>query len=197
MDWSAELLSLMASESRIAKHVHIPLQSGSDSVLKRMYRKYRIRHYASRIELANSLMPDAAIGADVMTGFPGESDGEFDETVRFIEEHPFTYLHVFTYSERPGTAAADYSDPVPVPVRRERTAILRALSDRKNLAFRQRMLSRRISCVTLHENRALSTNYLPVELAFPREPNRIVDLEIGLLSATGIREKSPLPVLSN
>ncbi|HXE11701.1 MAG TPA: tRNA (N(6)-L-threonylcarbamoyladenosine(37)-C(2))-methylthiotransferase MtaB [Bryobacteraceae bacterium] len=197
MDWSAELLSLMASEPRIAKHVHIPLQSGSDSVLKRMYRKYRIHHYASRIELANRLMPNAAIGADVMTGFPGESDFEFQETVRFIEEQPFTYLHVFTYSERPGTAAADYADSVPVAVRRERTAVLRALSDRKNLAFRQRMIGRRLSCVTLHENKALSTNYLPVELSTPREPNRIVDLEIGSLSTSCLREKSLLPVLSN
>jgi threonylcarbamoyladenosine tRNA methylthiotransferase MtaB len=197
MDWSAELLTLMENEPRIAKHVHMPLQSGSDSVLKRMYRKYRIRHYTSRIELANRLMPDAAIGADVMTGFPGESDFEFEETVRFIEDQPFTYLHVFTYSERPGTAAASYADPVPVAVRRERTAILRALSERKNLAFRQRMLGRRLSCVTLHENKALSTNYLPVELSAPREPNQIVDLEIGSLSTSCLREKSLLPVLSN
>ncbi len=103
MDWSADLLFLMADEPRIARHVHLPLQSGSDAVLKRMYRKYRTRHYASRLELAMSVMPDAAIGADVMTGFPGETDQEFGETVRFIEEQPFTYLHVFTYSERPGT----------------------------------------------------------------------------------------------
>src|SRR4051812_39329732 len=82
MDWSDSLLRLVADESRIADHVHLPLQSGSDAVLKRMFRKYRIRHYASRIELARRLMPDAAIGADVMTGFPGETDAEFEETVR-------------------------------------------------------------------------------------------------------------------
>src|SRR3954466_3999155 len=74
MDWSDSLLRLVADERRIADHVHLPLQSGSDAVLKRMFRKYRTRHYASRLELARKLMPEAAIGADVMTGFPGEND---------------------------------------------------------------------------------------------------------------------------
>src|SRR6478672_5103739 len=106
MDWSAELFEFVANEPRIARHVHLPLQSGSDAVLKRMFRKYRTRHYASRLEIARRIMPDAAIGADVMTGFPGETDAEFEETVRFLKERPFTYLHVFTYSERPGTRAA-------------------------------------------------------------------------------------------
>ncbi|MGA8029832.1 MAG: MiaB/RimO family radical SAM methylthiotransferase, partial [Bryobacteraceae bacterium] len=84
MDWTEELLEFMASEPRIAKHVHLPLQSGCDAVLKRMFRKYRTRHYASRLEIAQRLMPDAAIGADVMTGFPGETESEFEETTRFI-----------------------------------------------------------------------------------------------------------------
>ncbi len=111
----------------LRRHVHLPLQSGSDAVLKRMFRKYRTRHYASRLEIARRLMPDAAIGADVMTGFPGETDAEFDETVRFIEQQPFTYLHVFTYSERPGTRAPEQGTSVPMAVRRERTRLLREL----------------------------------------------------------------------
>ena len=138
MDWSQDLLELVASEPRIAKHIHLPLQSGSDAVLKRMFRKYRSRHYASRLALAHSLIPDAAIGADVMTGFPGETEGEFAETREFIEQHPFTYLHIFTYSERPGTSAAEQENRVPIPVRHERTRILRDLSDQKNLTFRRR-----------------------------------------------------------
>jgi len=97
----------VASSPRIAKHVHAPLQSGSDSVLRRMRRKYRPRHYADRIRKARSLMPEAAIGADVMVGFPGETEDEFARSRDFIESMPFTYLHVFTYSARPGTAAAD------------------------------------------------------------------------------------------
>src|SRR4029079_3819448 len=103
MDFSDDLLSLMAEEPRIAQHVHAPLQSGSDTVLRRMHRKYRPRHYEDRVRKARALMPDAAIGADVMTGFPGESDAEFEDSFAFIDAMPFTYLHVFTYSERPGT----------------------------------------------------------------------------------------------
>lgn len=196
MDWSPDLLSLMANESRIAKHVHIPLQSGSDAVLKRMYRKYRTRHYESRLELAAKLMPDAAIGADVMTGFPAETDEEFIETVRFIEDQPFTYLHVFTYSERPGTPAASSTDQVPVEVRRERTRVLRDLSNRKLRAFQARMLGRVLSAVTLNNHTALSSNFLRIDLATPREPNRIVDVEIGSLDAN-LKERQLLPVLPN
>jgi threonylcarbamoyladenosine tRNA methylthiotransferase MtaB len=196
MDWSQDLLELVASEPRIAKHIHLPLQSGSDAVLKRMFRKYRTRHYASRLALAHSLMPDAAIGADVMTGFPGESDAEFAETREFIEQHPFTYLHVFTYSERPGTAAAEQGSPVPIPVRHERTRILRDLSDQKNLAFRRRMLGRTLSAVTLEQRGiALTSNFLKVEMCTAREPNRIVDLRIAALTPTALREHSPFPLL--
>jgi threonylcarbamoyladenosine tRNA methylthiotransferase MtaB len=196
MDWSEDLLELVASEDRIAKHVHLPLQSGSDSVLKRMYRKYRTRHYATRLEAAVRLMPDAAIGADVMTGFPGESDVEFAETVRFIEGQPFTYLHVFSYSERPGTEAASLPSQVPVSLRHERTRVLRELSACKNLAFRRRMLGKRISAVTLEQRGlALSTNFLKVELAQPREPNRLIDVNIAGVSEAGLREEALLPVL--
>jgi threonylcarbamoyladenosine tRNA methylthiotransferase MtaB len=196
MDWSEDLLQLIASEPRIARHVHIPLQSGSDMVLKRMRRRYRIRHYASRLELAHCLLPDAAIGADVMTGFPGETDDEFQETVRFIEQQPFTYLHVFTYSERPGTDAAEASDPVPVAVRRERTRVLRELSEQKSLEFRRRMIGRTLSAVTLEQRGvALTTNFLKVELTNPREPNHMIDLRVTGLSPVGLREESLLPVL--
>jgi len=196
MDWSQELLELVSSEPRIAKHVHLPLQSGSDAVLKRMFRKYRTRHYASRLQLARELQPDAAIGADVMTGFPGETDAEFDETVRFIEEQPFTYLHVFTYSERPGTQAEQFSSPVPANVRRERTGVLRALSEKKNREFRRRMVGKLLPAVTLEQRgMALTSNFLKVEMSQPREPNRLVELQIGGTTDTGLREHSLLPVL--
>ena len=96
----------MAESPRIAKHAHVPMQSGSDAVLRRMHRKYRPWHYREKIEKIRAAMPTAAIGADVMVGFPGETDAEFEETRRMIEELPFTYLHVFTFSARPGTPAA-------------------------------------------------------------------------------------------
>jgi len=196
MDWSHELLELVASEPRIARHIHLPLQSGSDAVLKRMFRKYRTRHYAGRLTLARSLMPDAAIGADVMTGFPAETEAEFAETCDFVESQPFTYLHVFTYSERPGTAAAEYGNPVAMPVRHRRTQILRDLSDQKNMAFRRRMPGRTLSAVTLEQRgTALTSNFLKVEMALPREPNRMVDLAIGAVTPTALREYSAFTVL--
>jgi threonylcarbamoyladenosine tRNA methylthiotransferase MtaB len=196
MDWSDALLELIANEPRFAKHVHLPLQSGCDAVLKRMFRKYRTRHYANRLEIARRLMPDAAIGADVMTGFPGETEAEFAESVRFIEQQPLTYLHVFTYSERPGTLAAEQGQPVPIEVRRERTRILRQLSDRKNLEFRRRMIGKTLSAVTLDQGGvALTSNFLKVQMAQPREPNQILDLEIGGICEAGLREQTLLPVI--
>lgn len=195
MDFSDELLELMAASPRIAPHVHAPLQSGADSVLKRMKRRYRTRHYADRILKARRLMPDAAIGADVMVGFPGETDAEFEETQQFIESLPFTYLHVFTYSERPGTPAAT-APQIPMPVRKERNRVLRELAARKNEEFRRRFVNRRLSVVTLDRPlAALSDNYLPVDLVTPRGANQIITVEVGSLSAKGLREDSPFLVL--
>jgi threonylcarbamoyladenosine tRNA methylthiotransferase MtaB len=194
MDWKDELLELMATSPRIAKHVHAPLQSGSDTVLRRMHRKYRPRHYEDRIRKARAWMPDAAIGADVMTGFPGETDVEFEESRAFIESLPFTYLHVFTYSERPGTPAAESVDQIPMDVRKERNRILRELGAQKNLEFRRSMLGRTLSVVTLAEG-ALSDNFLKVELATARAANQMVDVKVGSLSANGLREHEALRVL--
>lgn len=196
MDWSGDLLEFVADESRLAKHVHIPLQSGSDAVLKRMFRKYRTAHYASRVQLARQLMPDAALGADVMTGFPGESADEFHQTLRFLEEQPLTYLHVFTYSERPGTAAAQYGPAVPVELRRERTRILRELSDKKMHAFGQQMIGKTLSAVTLEEKGlALTDNFLRVRLSQVRAPNEMVNLQIAAHNGSMLQELSPFQIL--
>jgi threonylcarbamoyladenosine tRNA methylthiotransferase MtaB len=131
-----------------------------------------------------------------MTGFPGETDAEFEESRAFIESQPFTYLHVFTYSARPGTPAAEVPDQVPMPVRKERTHVLRALAEEKNRAFRQRFVGRPISVVSIEDGRiALSENYLKVKLARPREANRIEDVTIGGLTADGLYEAGMLPVL--
>jgi threonylcarbamoyladenosine tRNA methylthiotransferase MtaB len=195
MDFSDDLLALMADSPRIAKHVHAPLQSGCDGVLRRMHRKYRPRHYADRILKARRWMPDAAIGADVMAGFPGESDAEFDESRTFIESLPFTYLHVFTYSERPGTPAADAPKQVPMAVRRHRGRVLRELAAKKNLEFRRLMVGRKLSAVTLEEpGMALSDNYIKVALAAPRAPNQLIDVEIDAATPTGLREAALLTI---
>ena len=142
MDWSDDLIALVAGSPRIAKHAHVPLQSGSDRILRRMHRKYRPWHYAEKIRKIREAMPDAAIGADVMVGFPGETDELFEESRSFIEQLPFTYLHVFTYSSRPGTPSAAMPDQVPVHVARERNRVLRELAAEKNRAFRESFVGR-------------------------------------------------------
>jgi threonylcarbamoyladenosine tRNA methylthiotransferase MtaB len=183
MDWSDELIELVAGSRRIARHAHVPLQSGSDRVLRRMHRKYRPWHYAEKIRKIHEAMPEAAIGADVMTGFPGESDELFEENRSFIERLPFTYLHVFTYSSRPGTAAAAMPEQVPVEVARERNRVLRELAAEKNLEFRRKFVGRTLEVITLQQSdgewtEALSDNYLKVRLAGRHEANQILTVEI-------------------
>jgi threonylcarbamoyladenosine tRNA methylthiotransferase MtaB len=196
MDWSDELLQLVAESPRIAKHVHIPLQSGSDTVLRRMHRRYRPKHYASRVRLARELMPDAAIGADVMVGFPGETEAEFEETRAFIESLPFTYLHVFPYSERPGTPAAERSDQIPERVRKARGRVLKSLGLEKNLEFRRRFVGRTLSAVTIENGRAVTSNYVTVELGSVQPARRLIEVEIGGTTESGLRQASPFLVLN-
>ena len=177
MDWSDELIDLVASSSRIAKHAHVPMQSGSDAVLRRMHRKYRPWHYREKIRKIREAMPRAAIGADVMVGFPGESAAEFDETRRMIEELPFTYLHVFTYSARPGTPAAEQPGQVPVTVARERNAVLRQIGSAKKQAFLRSLVGTEVEAITLQAGgpdftEALTENYLKVRVAGRFEANR-------------------------
>ena len=158
MDWSDDLIRLVAGSPRIAKHAHVPLQSGSDRILRKMHRKYRPWHYREKIKKIRAAMSTAAIGADVMVGFPGESDTDFEETRRMIEELPFTYLHVFTYSSRPDTPAAAMSNQVPVQVARERNRILRELAAQKKQAFMQDFVGRTLDAITLRaSSRRLSS----------------------------------------
>jgi len=177
MDWSDELIKLVADCPRIAKHAHVPLQSGSDRILRLMHRKYRPWHYAEKVRKIREAMPEAAIGADVMVGFPGETDEFFEENRNFIEHLPFTYLHVFTYSSRPGTPSASMPGQVPVAQARERNRMLRELGARKNLAFRRSFVGQTLNVITLQAGdqtftEALSDNYLKVRLAGQHPANR-------------------------
>jgi threonylcarbamoyladenosine tRNA methylthiotransferase MtaB len=183
MDWSDELIGLMADSPRIAKHAHVPLQSGSDRVLRAMHRKYRPWHYREKLEKIRDAMPTAAIGADVMVGFPGESEADFEETRRLIEELPFTYLHVFTYSSRPGTPAATMEDQVPVRIARERNRILRDLAAEKKLAFMGAFVGKTVEAITLNvfdgkSTEALTDNYLKLRLDGRHEANRWVKARV-------------------
>jgi len=189
MDWTDELIALVAASPRIARHAHVPMQSGSDAVLRRMHRKYRPWHYREKIEKIRAAVPDAAIGADVMVGFPAETDAEFESTRRMIEDLPFTYLHVFTYSARPGTPAAAMPKQVPVQVARERNRILRELAAEKKLAFMRSFIGKKIDAITLNVvvsgvvsgvgndcagefTEALTDNYLKLRLLGRHQPNR-------------------------
>jgi len=179
MDWTTELIELVASSPRICKHAHVPLQSGSDKVLRRMHRKYRPWHYADRVERIRRAMPDAAIGADVMVGFPGETDNDFEQTRAFIDALPFTYLHVFTYSSRPGTPSAGMPHQVPVPLARERNRILRELAAQKKRIFMQSFVGTEVEAITLthfdgEHTEALTDNYLKLLLRGKSDPNMLL-----------------------
>jgi threonylcarbamoyladenosine tRNA methylthiotransferase MtaB len=185
MDWSDELIELMASSSRIAKHAHVPLQSASDVVLRRMHRKYRPWHYRQKISKIREAMPSAAIGADVMVGFPGETESEFAETRRMIEDLPFTYLHVFTYSARPGTPAATHIDQVRVAVARDRNQELREIAAAKRVSFMQEQVGRVVEAITLRSanddkesTEALTDNYLKMKIPGRLESNRWIEVRV-------------------
>ncbi len=148
-----------------------------------MHRKYRPWHYADRIERIRAAMPDAAIGADVMVGFPGETDDDFEQTRALIERLPFTYLHVFTYSSRPGTPSAEMPDQVPVQVARERNRVLRELIAGKKQTFMQSFVGREVEAITLTHfdgefTEALTDNYLKLLIRGERNSNELVRLPV-------------------
>jgi len=179
MDWTDELIELVAGSPRIARHVHVPLQTGSDRILRRMHRKYRPWHYEERIRKIRAAMPVAAIGADVMAGFPGETEAEFEENRQFIASLPFTYLHVFTYSARPGTPAADMRNQLPVEIKRERNRILRELAAEKKNEFMQSLVGQTVSTITLSvvedgRTETLTDNYQKLWLEGVHDANQIV-----------------------
>lgn len=182
LDVTQDLIDFFASTGRIAPHFHMPLQSASDRVLAAMHRWYRAEHYARRVELIHDRLPHAAIGADVIAGFPGESEADYAATLEFIASRPFSYLHVFSYSPRPGTKAAALANPLPGHVIKRRARALRSLADSKSAAFRRSQLGRTLRVLTLRRNPAddpqstpaLSENYLTVHLPVALPPNQFV-----------------------
>jgi threonylcarbamoyladenosine tRNA methylthiotransferase MtaB len=195
MDWTLQLLALFRGPSagRLARHAHLPLQSGSDAILRAMHRRYRPWHYAEKLRLIRETMPDAAIGADVMVGFPGETDSLFEESFAFVAAQPFTYLHLFPFSARPGTRAWQLAKQHPVPSRvvAERSARLRELIAARNLVFRRSFLDRELPAVTLHappdeKARALTDNFLEVRLDACLPANQSVRVRIGGLDDSGL-----------
>jgi threonylcarbamoyladenosine tRNA methylthiotransferase MtaB len=168
-DLTEELISLVSYSDRLAPHFHVPLQSGSDRILRAMHRWYRADHYAERVKRIAQMLTDAAIGADVIVGFPGETDEDFQKTIELIEQLPFTYLHVFSFSARPGTEGANLAAPVPAAAIRERARTLRALGQKKSNDFRASQAGRTFRALTLAGGGdawtpALTANYLKVRI---------------------------------
>ena len=186
LDVSLTLIDLVASSDRLAPQFHMPLQSASDRILAAMHRWYRAEHYARRVELIHERLPHAAVGADVITGFPGETETDHAATLRFIEERPFTYLHVFSYSQRPGTKAAALPHQVTGSVIKRRARELRALAERKSAEFRASQIGRTLRVLTLRRDPkddpsltpALSENYLSVQLPLTLPPNQLLTVSV-------------------
>jgi threonylcarbamoyladenosine tRNA methylthiotransferase MtaB len=179
------LLEMFATRSRLRPHLHISLQSGSSTVLKRMKRPYREDKAWEAIRSAAAVSPNFGLGADIIVGFPGETDEEFEATRRMIEELPFSYLHVFRFSRRPGTAAADMPDQVHPETITKRSAILRALADRKQAEFKDRLVGERREAVLEAESnldgwrKATTDNYVIVLVPDTgQEPGTLVNVDI-------------------
>jgi threonylcarbamoyladenosine tRNA methylthiotransferase MtaB len=178
MDWDVDLLALLQEYggSRLARHAHLPLQSGSDTVLRRMHRRYRPWHYSAKVAaLFQAAGPDLTVGADVMVGFPGESDEEFEETLEMVRTLPFGYLHLFPFSPRPGTPgwALHAASPVPAAAVDKRMAALRTLAEQKMESHRRRFVGRELDAITLRTSSALESqgrtaalteNFMPIEI---------------------------------
>jgi threonylcarbamoyladenosine tRNA methylthiotransferase MtaB len=176
-----DIIASVASSKRFMPHFHIPLQSGSNAILAQMKRRYQRELYASRVEHIKSAMPHCAIGVDVIVGFPGEGESEFRETHDFLHELDLSYLHVFTYSERPNTAALNMGPVVPVPIRNERNKQLRNLSYMKNRSFTGQHLGQtRKVLFEKQENGGMMEGYTDnyIRVATPFDPalvNRVTD----------------------
>jgi threonylcarbamoyladenosine tRNA methylthiotransferase MtaB len=185
LDVTRDMVALFASSPRLAQHFHMPLQSASDKILAAMSRWYRSEHYARRIDFIREQLPHAAIGADVIAGFPGETEADHAATLNFIDSRSFSYLHVFSYSVRPGTRAALLPGHVSPPTIKCRARELRALSERKSAAFHTSQSGRTLSLLTLRHSEtssainewtpAISTNFLKLRLAGSWESNQFVD----------------------
>ncbi|MBU0728128.1 MAG: tRNA (N(6)-L-threonylcarbamoyladenosine(37)-C(2))-methylthiotransferase MtaB [Proteobacteria bacterium] len=185
---STEMLQVMKDSQRFMPHLHVPLQSGDDGILKKMNRRYASDDFRKIIEKCQQLVPEISIGVDVLVGFPGESDEAFGNTVRLLENLPVAYLHVFPYSKRPGTLAASMQDQIPKNIKEERVARLRELDHKKRTAFYGKQLGKVFKVLAESEKnkfrlmKGFTENYVPVYFEAPHNSiNRIVEVKIERL----------------
>ncbi|MCW4452016.1 tRNA (N(6)-L-threonylcarbamoyladenosine(37)-C(2))-methylthiotransferase MtaB [Kaistella sp. BT6-1-3] len=186
-----ESIELVAKSKSFVPHFHIPLQSGSDDLLKLMKRRYLTKLYTDRIAKIREVMPDSCIGVDVIVGFPGETEEKFLETYNFLNELPISYLHVFTYSERENTEAAEMQGVVPIPERKQRSKMLRILSEKKKMAFYRTQIGKTLPVLWEHENKngvmyGFTENYVRVQKPFDENSiNTIETLKLNKIESDG------------
>ena len=191
---SDAIIEFVASSDRFAPHFHIPLQSGSDKILKLMRRRYERKLYADRVYKIKSLMPDCCIGVDVIVGFPDEKEEDFLETYQFLNELPFSYLHVFTYSERDNTTAVRSTEIVPMDVRNKRSKMLHILSEKKKRAFYESQIDKkeRVLFEADEENGYMfgfTSNYIKVKSPVNSTLiNHLADITLNKIDGDGIMD---------
>lgn len=182
---SQEIINFVANSKKFVPHFHIPLQSGSDKILSLMKRRYKSQLYAERVAYIKEIMPDACIGVDVITGFPGESEEDFITTYHFLHGLDISYLHVFTYSERANTVAAELPDTVPYKIREERTTQLRALSEKKKRSFYSKHICQKATVLFEASEKegimhGFTENYIKVSTTYnPDWVNKTIDVVLG------------------
>ncbi|MEZ4949203.1 MAG: radical SAM protein [Saprospiraceae bacterium] len=196
-----EVIDFVATSERFVPHFHIPLQSGSNKVLKMMRRRYQRELYAERVAWIKEKMPHACIGVDVIVGFPGESEEDFLETYHFLNDLDISYLHVFTYSERPNTPAAEMPDQVSVEERRRRNEMLTSLSEKKKRHFYNQHLGETRPVLfeqskTEGKMNGFTENYIRVELDLQEELlNTIAPVQLNSINSDGLMEVELAPNL--
>ncbi|HHB79692.1 MAG TPA: radical SAM protein, partial [Saprospiraceae bacterium] len=180
-----EIIEFVAQSKRFMPHFHIPLQSGNNRILKEMKRRYKRELFAERVATIKKVMPHACIGVDVIVGFPGETEADFKDTYRFIQDLDVSYLHVFTYSERPNTPAIDMDGRVPMEERRARNQMLRILSEKKRAAFYSTFEGQKLEVLVENSKKegkltGFTKNYIKVELAQgSASVNDLVPVQLG------------------
>jgi threonylcarbamoyladenosine tRNA methylthiotransferase MtaB len=180
MDCTAEIVDLVAASERFAPHFHLPLQHASNRLLGAMRRPYTIEFYQDLVDRIRTSIPDASIGSDIIVGFPGETDQDFDCLAAYLESSPLTHLHVFPYSDRPGTAATALSGKVHGSIVRERSNRLRAISEQLSTRFKQSQIGVVHRALTLDDGSvAVTGNYLKVRIPPGRTRNEWIDVRIN------------------
>ena len=179
MDCTLEVVDLVAGSSRLAPHFHLPLQHGSDGILRAMRRPYTTEYYGRLVERIRQALPDAAIGSDIIVGFPGERDSDFEALQALLERLPLTYLHVFPYSDRPGTMASRMFPKVDGPVVRRRGRLIREIGERMSQRFKAAQSGRRLRALTVDDGQSVVTgNYLKLRLNRASARNEWVDVRV-------------------